>query len=79
MTTTVEPQDILHLKSTLGGYVRRGNHAAAEQARRALALAKTEAMIARAIEQAPPLDAATIGRLHSLIPPAPSDEGGAAA
>ena len=43
------------------------------QARRALDLARTEDAIREAIEQAPPLDAETVARLHSLIPAA---EGG---
>jgi hypothetical protein len=62
---------LLTIRSTLGGYVRRGNHAAAEQARRALALANTEVTIRRAIEAAPPLDEATLARIRALIPPAP--------
>lgn len=40
------------------------------QARRALDLARTEATIRTAIEQAPPLDGVTLARLHSLIPAA---------
>ena len=38
------------------------------QARRALGLARTEQRIRDAIESAPPLDAETVARLHSLIP-----------
>jgi hypothetical protein len=63
--------DLLHLKSTLGGYVRRGNHEAAEQARHALAVARTENAIAKAIAQAPPLDADTLAKLRALIPATP--------
>jgi hypothetical protein len=62
------------LKSQVGGYVRRGNLEAAEQARRALRLAVTEQRIAEAIEAAPELDADTIAKLHSLIPAAPSGD-----
>lgn len=45
-------------------------------ARRALALARTEARIREAIEQAPPLDAETLRRIRDLIPPAPTEAGG---
>lgn len=73
----MDDRELLTLKSTLGGYVRRGNDEAAEQARRALALAKTELRIRQAIEAAPPLDADTLARLRALIPPAPSEDRGA--
>lgn len=58
---------------------RGPNDPAVAQARRALELAKTEATIARAIETAPPLDAETVAKLHSLIPPAPAPDVGEAA
>lgn len=41
-------------------------------ARAALALARTEHIIAKAIEQAPPLDPDTLARLRNLIPAAPT-------
>lgn len=68
--------NLLALRNELGGYIRQGNREAADQARRALALAKTEATIRRAIENAPPLDADTLARIRALIPPLPADEGG---
>lgn len=69
----MQDPELLTLKSTLGGYVRRGNHQAAEQARRALDLARTEHRIRTAIEQAPPLDADTLARLRALIPAVPAE------
>jgi hypothetical protein len=53
-----------------------GDHADAEQARRALARARTEHAIRTAIENAPPLDADTLARIRALLPAAPA--GGAA-
>lgn len=49
------------------------------QAREALALARTEYRIRKAIEEAPPLDADTLARIRSLIPPPPTDGGGGGA
>jgi hypothetical protein len=48
----------------------KGDQHAAEQTRRELALAKVEAQIRRAVETAPPLDAATKDRLRQLLTPA---------
>lgn len=73
----MDDRTVHRLKCQVGGYTRRGNYEAAEQARRALALARTEQRIRKAIEAAPPLDAGTISRLHALIPPVPTDEGAA--
>ncbi|MPZ26509.1 MAG: hypothetical protein GEV12_08630 [Micromonosporaceae bacterium] len=64
--------ELARLRSELGGYVRRHNHEAADQARRALALAVTEHTIRRAIETAPPLDPDTLDRIRSLIPAVPA-------
>jgi hypothetical protein len=61
-------------RATLAGYLRQGRRTddpAVVQARRALALARTELAIREAIEQAPPLDAETLARIRALIP-APS-------
>lgn len=69
----MNPQ-VAHLR---GVYVALHRHRDSDdpellQARRALALASTEAKIADALDAAPPLDAATVAKLHSLIPP-PAD------
>lgn len=42
------------------------------QARRALALARTEVAIRRAIEAAPPLDPDALARIRALIPAVPA-------
>jgi hypothetical protein len=66
----------LSARSRLGGLIRQGvaeDHPAVAQARRALALANTEATIRKAIASAPPLDADTLSRIRALIPPPPAD------
>lgn len=61
-----------HHRARVAVAERYGNHEAAEQARRALALARTESRIRQAIAQAPPLDADTLARIRALIPPLPT-------
>lgn len=63
-----------HHRARVANAVLRGDPEAAEDARQALALARTEHRIREAIENAPPLDADTLARIRSLIPPVPTGE-----
>jgi hypothetical protein len=65
-------------RNRLGAHIRNGrpdHDPAVQEARRALALANVEAIISRAIANAPPLDAAAIERIRALIPSAPTGTG----
>jgi hypothetical protein len=55
------------LKRQLGGYVRRGNLAAAENTRRVLKAAKLEQHIRAAVDAAPPLTDEQRSRLAILL------------
>lgn len=50
-------------------------HPTVIEARRQLALARTVQTVRHAIEQAPPLDSATLAQLRALIPPRPAGGG----
>lgn len=56
------------LKRKLGGYVRRGNHAAAAEVRRDLRAARLAAAIKREVDAMPPLSAEQIEQLRGLLP-----------
>lgn len=57
---------------TAAGQNQQGDPVA-EQARRALALARTDQTIRSAVEDAPPLDVDTLVRIRDLIPAVPTE------
>lgn len=72
-TTIISDADPQALKRKLGGYVRRGNHDAADETRRELKVARLAAAIRREVDAAPPLSAEQIEQLRGLLPyPHPS-------
>lgn len=72
---SIDPE-IARKRATIGGYTRRGNLEAAEQARRDLEIHQLEAHLRRIVESAPPLTPEDADKLRRLLPPVTDQPGG---
>ncbi|WP_240135091.1 hypothetical protein [Streptomyces sp. MUM 178J] len=79
MPGTTPAPDVQQLKRRLGGYIRHGNHDAAEKVRRELKAARVEAFVAEWLADAPRPTPEQVERLRELLPPADRQSRGAAA